>query len=109
MNDEPTEITEDGFKIWRNSKGQIHRDNNKPALISPDGRCEWWIDDKYHRDNDLPAIICPNDYCSWWQNGRMIKDKYCTKAEAEEYRKPYYLQKPKKKFIKFDRFEKLIK
>lgn len=130
ISNEPTKILSNDTKIWENSEGQWHRDGDKPAVITPGGRCEWWIDGKRHRDDDLPAIIWPegayawyqnnrrhrdhdlpamisiDDYCSWWQNGRLIKDKYCTKKEIEEFKKPYHLQR---KNIQFDRFESLIK
>lgn len=83
MNDEPTEIWATGARIWKNSKGQCHRDNGLPAVIFSDG------------------------WCQWYQNNEKLKEKGCTKEEVEEYRKPYYKQK---KFdIKFNRFENLIK
>ena len=132
MNDEPTEILEGGTQIWKNSEGQyhrdhdlpavvwpsgtsywyqnglLHRDNDLPAIVWPDGRCEWCINGLRHRDNDLPAVIWPDDWCYWYQNDRYIREAQRTKEETEQYKKPYYLQKPKKK-IKFDRFKKLIK
>ena len=83
MSDEPTEITEDGIQIWRNSKGRRHRDYDLPAKIYSDGRCEWWV------------------------NGEFIKRTKCTKKEIEEYKKPHYLQRQRN--IRSDRFKNLIK
>ena len=107
INDEPTEIWDDGTKIWRNPKGQVHRDNDLPAAIYADGCYQWYQNGLRHRDNDLPAIIWPDNFCDWYEHNVCIKYKEYTEAEAEEFKKPYYLQKPKK-LIKFDRFEKLI-
>ena len=107
MNDEPTEIFEDGTKYWRNSEGQTHRDNDLPATIASDGYCAWYQNDKLHRDNNLPAVIWPDDVCDWWIDGKWIKRKACTKNLIEEFKKSYYLQKKPK--IEFNRFEKLIK
>ena len=107
MSDEPTEINENGTKIWRNSQGKKHRSEDKPAVICINGDCFWLRNGYYHRDNNLPAIIWPDIYtCKWYQNGIKIKEKQCTKEEIEEYKRPYYQQK---KFVKFNRFEKLIK
>ena len=37
-------VDEDGTKRWYNADGQIHRENDKPAVIRTDGSKEWWID-----------------------------------------------------------------
>lgn len=54
MNDSRMEIDTCGDKIWRNKKGQIHREN-RPALILSTGETEWCINDENHRI-DGPAI-----------------------------------------------------
>ena len=107
MNDEPTRINKWGSKIWKNFKGQLHRNNDLPAVIWTDGRCVWVKNHKFHRDNNLPARIWTDGWCAWYQNDKFIKAKYCTLEEVEEYKKPYYLQKTKK--TEFNRFKKLIK
>ena len=108
MNDEPTRINKWGNKIWKNSEGKLHRDGDLPAFITYDGKgyC-WYRNGNFHRDHNLPAEIHFDNFCRWWINGVIIKDKYCTQEEAEEYRKPYYFQKLKK--TEFNRFERLIK
>ena len=107
MSDEPTKIRADGAWTWLNSEGHFHRDNDLPAVIYPNGHCQWWQNGELHRRNDLPAKIFPNGKCQWWVDSNLIKEKQCTQEEIEEWKKPYYFQKTKK--IKFDRFEKLIK
>jgi hypothetical protein len=47
--DEPTDLDEDGNKSWLNEAGQLHR------------------------NNDLPAIIGANGTQYWYQNGKLIK------------------------------------
>ena len=129
MSNKPTEILDNGTKIWKNSEGRWHRDYDLPAVVWSDGSCtwyqndkyhrdsdlpayidsngysSWWKNDKRHRDNDLPALIWPDGKCEWWVNGELIKRKVCTKEEIKEYKKPYYKQKR----FKFNRFKKLIK
>ena len=105
MSDEPTEIDEFGTKIWKNSEGQWHRDNDLPAIIWNNGDCYWHQNGILHRDNDLPAAIWADGCCDWWIDGKCVKVKDCTKKEIEEYKKPYYQQKR----FKFDRFKHLIK
>ena len=131
MSDEPTEIDEYGAKIWKNAEGQIHRDddlpavitlngyytwyqngkrhrdNDLPAMIYPDGSWVWCQNDECHRDNNLPAVIWKNRHCEWWVEGEPIQKKRCTKKRIEQYKKPFYFQKTKK--IEFNRFKKLIK
>ena len=45
---------ENGNKIWRNEKGQIHRKNG-PAIVRANVDKEWWQNDKLHRI-DGPAV-----------------------------------------------------
>ena len=61
---------EDGDKIWRNEKGQIHRKKG-PAIEYSYGNREWWQNNKRHRVG-APAI--ENVHCGvklWYQNGEL--------------------------------------
>jgi hypothetical protein len=51
---------------WKN--GNMHRDNDKPAVIRFDGTKEWLKNGKRHRDNDKPAIL-QNGFKRWYKNG----------------------------------------
>jgi hypothetical protein len=53
-NDQPTEITEEGDKIWRNAAGKPHR-NNEPAFERANGDRIWCQNGRLHRE-DGPAI-----------------------------------------------------
>lgn len=58
----------DGTIMYHNEEDQLHREDG-PAMISPDGYQEWFINDKYHRE-DGPAIITSDDYKEYWLNGK---------------------------------------
>ena len=72
-------IDEYGTKRWYNEKGQLHRDNDKPAVVSAHGTKFWYQDGLKHRDGDKPAVIWARDSIwargskEWWQNGKCIK------------------------------------
>jgi hypothetical protein len=44
---------EEGKWVWKNSSGQLHREN-APAIKNTDGSVEWWVCGKFHR-TDGPA------------------------------------------------------
>ena len=74
-------------KVWRNEQGKLHRDNDRPALVTP-FFLQWCQNGKSHRDNDLPAFIrdghlIDNDPTpiqqgdgvqEWWQHGKRSRD-----------------------------------
>ena len=59
-----------GDKRWFNEEGQLHRDNDLPAVIYADGSQFWYKNGELHRDNDLPAFIWADGSQYWWKNGR---------------------------------------
>ena len=87
------ELSSNGAHRWRNSQGQLHRDNNLPAVIDPDGTLSWYIngirrsvggpssiakdgtqawrnrEGQLHR-TDGPALIWPNGSQIWIVNGK---------------------------------------
>ena len=54
---------------WRNAAGQLHRDNNLPAVIWDCGTCLWYQKDKLHRD-DGPAVIRADGTQIWYKDGK---------------------------------------
>ncbi len=71
---EPAPITDEfGDKRWYNKAGQLHRENDKPAIIWQNGYKEWWVNGKIHRDNDQPAYIGTDGHKQWWVNGKFIR------------------------------------
>jgi hypothetical protein len=59
---------ENGNKVWRNEKGQLHRKNG-PAIEYTNGSKAWWQNDKLHR-LDGPAVECYDGTKYWYQNGK---------------------------------------
>jgi hypothetical protein len=70
--DKPAIIHANGNQYWYKD-GKLHRDEDKPAIIRADGSQEWYKNDKRHGDDDKPAIIYANGQQEWWVNGRRIK------------------------------------
>lgn len=67
-------IDESGNKYWYKN-GNLHRDDDLPALISLNGTYEsWYKNGNLHRDNDLPAIIFSNGGKKWYKNGVLDRD-----------------------------------
>ena len=52
------EVDRDGTVRYRNSDGQLHREDG-PAVEYADGTREWWLNDERHRE-DGPAVEYPN-------------------------------------------------
>lgn len=83
-------INEYGDKLWRNEKGELHREDG-PAIEYPDGYKQWYINGKRHRA-DGPAIeglyqlkkkytstndylldvVKANSYNKWYYDGQEI-------------------------------------
>jgi hypothetical protein len=59
----------DGIYYYRCSK--LHRDD-EPAVTKFDGTKMWYKDGLLHRDNNLPAVIYPDGNIEYWLNGDRI-------------------------------------
>jgi len=131
--DESTMTVEsDGDKLWRNSAGQLHREDG-PAIIYPDGYQGWYHDGKLHREDgpavtepdgsqywyqndrlhreDGPAVVWPSGTMEWWHNGKNIT-KVALIELARAGDKATVLKQlliPIKKYMSFDQSLKLIK
>ena len=60
-------IDSGGAKLWRNSKGLLHRLDG-PAMIFPDGSKFWILNGERHRENG-PAVEWAGGSKEWWING----------------------------------------
>lgn len=74
--------------IYYNSKREIHRPNDKPAIVRTDKE-EWFLNGKRERNNDLPAIIDPSLGRVWFKNNKIYRESY----------KPSFINKDNKEFI----------
>jgi hypothetical protein len=63
-----------GTVKFRNSARDLHRDDDKPAIIRRDGTLEWYKNGLPHRDGDNPARIDPNGDMRWFREGRLHRD-----------------------------------
>jgi hypothetical protein len=83
--DEPAVIFADGARIWYKN-GEIHR-VGAPAVIYEDGSEFWYQNDNYHRE-DGPAVLYADGTKEYWLNGELQPDpeevKELTVAEIEE-------------------------
>lgn len=52
------------MRIWYRN-GKIHRGNDKPAIIHPDGTQEWWQYDNNYRDGDKCIVLGRNGTQYW--------------------------------------------
>ena len=80
--------------VWRNSKGQIHRDfgpatdeagtrrwyrngimhrEDGPAYTGDDGEQAWYLNGEIHRE-DGPAVVRPDGKQEWWKNGKRHRE-----------------------------------
>ena len=60
-------------EIWKNEKGQIHREDG-PAYINSNGTQEWWFNGKLHRE-DGPAVVRNDGLYQWWVNGKNLTEQ----------------------------------
>lgn len=68
------EIDSSGTIRWYDEKGQIHRDNDLPAIVRSNGTQEWWVKHKMHREGDLPAFIGSQGARIWCKNNTRHRD-----------------------------------
>src|ERR1035437_9596517 len=69
---EVSETEAEGVVRWRNSSGQLHREDG-PALEWPNGRREWWLNGQRHR-KDGPALEGADGRHEWWLNGQRHRE-----------------------------------
>ena len=56
--------------------GNLHRDDDLPAVEWFNGNKWWFQDGKRHRDNDLPAVEYHEGSKEWWVNGVKIRESH---------------------------------
>jgi hypothetical protein len=60
-----------GTKRWYNKNGQLHRDNDLPAVEWAYGDKTWYVNGKVHRGNDLPAIEYAHGTKVWYKYNKL--------------------------------------
>ena len=68
--------TVDEFRTVRyyNSKDQLHRNNDLPAIEYSNGTKFYYKNGRRHRDNDLPAIEYASGHKEYYKNGKLHRD-----------------------------------
>jgi hypothetical protein len=66
-------IDDKGTQRWYNEDGQLHRENDKPALVYKNGNQFWFKNGKRHRENG-PAVIYHNGDQYWYLKGRRHRE-----------------------------------
>ena len=51
-------------------EGELHKENDNPAIIASSGHKEWWYKGKLHRENDKPAVIMDTRRKLYFYNGK---------------------------------------
>ena len=65
-------------KYWFDKKGNLHRNNDKPAIITERGSLHWYQHGELHRENNKPAIIFYNNDKHCYKHGVFYKKKKIT-------------------------------
>jgi len=59
----------------RNEEGELHSEDDIPALTKSNGSHYWYNNGLLHRDNDKPAVkCCFNGTKVWYNNGEIHRD-----------------------------------
>ena len=79
-------IDEDGTKRWYNKKGQLHRENDLPAVEMENGYKAWYKNGKRHRLKGY-AVIYSDGSGKWYINGIEKSEEIITMFERLPYSK----------------------
>jgi hypothetical protein len=90
MHKEKCNIIKDGNKYWR-VNGNLHRDNDLPAVECTNGDKFWYVNGKFHRENDLPAIEYSDGSKSWYINGKRYRNNDLPAIEHTDGSKCWYV------------------
>ena len=102
----PCQVSPNGSKQWY-LNGELHRDNDLPAVEYADGTKEWWFNGEVHRENGLPAIEYVDGRKEWWLNGMVHRENGLPAVERADGSKWWYLND--KKFTEPEYFKELYK
>jgi len=87
--DRPAVITKNGYQAWYQDD-QLHRDGDQPAVIRSGGTREWYQKGQLHRDHDRPAIECATGDKEWYQKGQRHRDHDRPAVEKANGDKEWY-------------------
>ena len=71
--DQPAIIYPNDTKKWYQNE-KLHRDGDKPAIEYSNGSKEWYLHNERHRDGDKPAIEYSVGFKVWYQHGKRHRE-----------------------------------
>lgn len=74
---------EGGEQRWIKD-GKIHRDDDLPALITPEGDMFWYQRGQLHREGDKPAAVFRSGRRDYYRHGRQYKSLMPVYNEVKE-------------------------
>ena len=77
---------ENGNKVWRNEKGQVHRLDG-PAIEYANGTKYWYQKNQLHRD-DGPAVEHADGSKAWYFEGKQYHAVLCFRKGQTITKKP---------------------
>lgn len=60
--------------MYMNEKDELHRDDDQPAVIYPNGTLEWYQNGELHRGGNKPAVIYFDGTRKYYQRGKLHRD-----------------------------------
>lgn len=82
---------------YLNKKGQIHREDDNPALVFENGSKFWYKNGLPHREGDSPATIYRTGSMMWYKNGALHRENGPALIIARENHESWFIDG---KFIK---------
>lgn len=67
-------VIDTGTILWLDANGRIHREGDKPAIISPKGILFFMQHSVLHRDGYKPAYIDKSGYTEYWRQGIKVSE-----------------------------------
>ena len=66
----------DGTETWHNSKGHLHREGDKPAVVRPDGSKGYYKNGRTHRENGPAEIYANGDFEYYLDGQKLTKEEH---------------------------------
>ena len=66
-------VIEYGDKYWYQN-GNLHREEDLPAIEYTDGSQQWYKEGKLHREGDLPSVYYADGTKGWYKEGKLHRE-----------------------------------
>ena len=99
LRDQHHKLDTEGARMWINSKGELHRENDMPAHITKSGTLSWYKNGQHFRRKDKPTVI-RHDYTLVFYDQNVPLHVNC--AHAMKYYKERIKEDRRRSGIKCD-------